>query len=117
MTQFLLLYKAPIGAISRLLCSAAFKRKAALVGSLALFVVKTRSGAKVVGSYTPACHRANILRGPLLECSLYVIMSRCTDMQTHLKIHALQTCIWISSHALGLLFIESFFQSFFFAPC
>lgn len=77
MTQFLLLYTAAIGAISRLLRSAAFKRKAALVGSLALFVAKTRSGAKIVGSYTPVCHRANML------CGLTGMQSACHREQVY----------------------------------
>lgn len=69
------------GAISRLLRSAAFIRlKAALIGSLTLFVAKTRSGGKVVDSYTPARRGASTLHGLGLESNLHVILNLLTDM-------------------------------------
>lgn len=81
-TSCWVLHAAAAGAISRLLRSAAFVRlKAALIGSLTLFVAKTRSGGKAVDSYTPARRRASTPLGLGLESNLHVIMNLRTDMQ------------------------------------
>lgn len=92
------------GDISRLLCSAAFVRlKAALIGSLTLFVAKTRSGGKVVDSYTPARRRASMLHGLGLESNLHVILNLRTDMQLLTCKHTLRT------HTFGFPHIDQLY--------
>lgn len=77
------LHAAVAGANSRFLRSAPFWLTAALIGSLTLFVAKTRvSCGNVVDSYTPTHRRACTSHALGLERNLHVVLNLRTVMFT-----------------------------------